>query len=343
MLKPASAVQIWCQTPPLPVRLACLIDCQSMKIRPFKQVDVFTDTPYLGNPLAVVLDGSELSTEDMQHFAHWTNLSETTFLLPPTPEAAAQGAHYRVRIFTPGAELPFAGHPTLGSCHAWLEAGRSSGALPDSDVVLQECGVGLVRIRRAGKRLAFAAPPLTRSQPEAALVHQVAAALGLDAGNILASQWLDNGPLWLGLLINSVELLLALEPNHLELKRLGIKVGLAHIDKAQSATNLVAKSNREARAFGARTPVLDDIDSDTQLQVRAFAAAVGVNEDPVTGSLNASLAQWLIADGLVPSSYVATQGTCLGRHGQVYLQQDASGQVWVAGQSVSCVDGGVCL
>jgi len=321
VLKPASAVQIWCQTPPLPVRLACLIDCH-----------VFTDTPYLGNPLAVVLDGSELSTEDMQHFAHWTNLSETTFLLPPTPEAAAQGAHYRVRIFTPGAELPFAGHPTLGSCHAWLEAGQAQGL-----------GVGLVRIRRAGKRLAFAAPPLTRSQPEAALVHQVAAALGLDAGNILASQWLDNGPLWLGLLINSVELLLALEPNHLELKRLGIKVGLAHIDKAQSATNLVAKSNREARAFGARTPVLDDIDSDTQLQVRAFAAAVGVNEDPVTGSLNASLAQWLIADGLVPSSYVATQGTCLGRHGQVYLQQDASGQVWVAGQSVSCVDGGVCL
>jgi len=314
---------------------------ETMKTRPFKQVDVFTDTPYLGNPLAVVLDGTDLSTEDMQHFAHWTNLSETTFLLPPTPEAAAQGAHYMVRIFTPGAELPFAGHPTLGSCHAWLEAGRSSGALPDSDVLLQECGVGLVRIRRAGKRLAFAAPPLTRSQPDAALVNQVAAALGLDAGNILASQWLDNGPLWLGLLIDSAEMLLALEPNHLELKRLGTKVGLAHIDKAPSATNLVARSNREARAFGARTPALDD--SDTQVQVRAFAAAVGVNEDPVTGSLNASLAQWLMAEGLAPTRYTATQGTCLGRHGQVYLHKDPTGQVWVAGETVSCVDGTVCL
>lgn len=314
-----------------------------MKTRPFKQVDVFTDTPYLGNPLAVVQDGSDLATEDMQHFAHWTNLSETTFLLPPTPEAAAQGAHYRVRIFTPGAELPFAGHPTLGSCHAWLEAGRSSGVLPDSDLVLQECGVGLVRIRRDGKRLAFAAPPLTRSQPESALINQVAAALGLDAGNILASQWLDNGPLWLGLLIDSSEMLLALEPNHLELKRLGIKVGLAHIDKALQATNLVARSNREARAFGARTPALDDIDSDTQVQVRAFAAAVGVNEDPVTGSLNASLAQWLMAEGLVPPVYTATQGTCLNRHGQVYLQQDAAGQVWVAGETVTCIEGSVSL
>ncbi|MBK9439859.1 MAG: PhzF family phenazine biosynthesis protein [Comamonadaceae bacterium] len=314
-----------------------------MKTRPFKQVDVFTDTPYLGNPLAVVLDGSDLSTEDMQHFAHWTNLSETTFLLPPTPEAAAQGAHYRVRIFTPGAELPFAGHPTLGSCHAWLEAGRSSGLLPDNDVVLQECGVGLVRIRREGKRLAFAAPPLTRSQPEVALVNQVAAALGLDAGSILASQWLDNGPLWLGLLIGSAEMLLALEPNHLELKNLGIKVGLAHIDKAPIATNLVARSNREARAFGARPPALDTTDNDTQMQVRAFAAAVGVNEDPVTGSLNASLAQWLMAEGSAPPSYTATQGTCLGRHGQVVLHQDPAGQVWVAGQSVSCVDGTVCL
>jgi len=328
---------------PLPVHLAGLIDCPTMKTRPFKQVDVFTDTPYLGNPLAVVLDGSELSTEDMQHFAHWTNLSETTFLLPPTPEAAAQGANYRVRIFTPGAELPFAGHPTLGSCHAWLEAGQSSGVLPENDLVLQECGVGLVRIRQDGKRLAFAAPPLTRSLPEAALVSQIAAALGLDNRSILASQWLDNGPLWLGLLINSAEALLALEPNHQELKHLGIKVGLAHIDKALPATNLVARSNRESRAFGARPPALDATGSDTQVHVRAFAAAVGVNEDPVTGSLNASLAQWLMAEGLVPPSYTATQGTCLGRHGQVYLDQDPTEQVWVGGESVTCVDGTVCL
>lgn len=285
----------------------------------------------MGNPLAVVLDGSDLSTEAMQHFAHWANLSETVFLLAPTPAAAAQGAHYRVRIFTPGAELPFAGHPTLGSCHAWLES-RGKGVLTDhsdSSELLQECGVGLVRIRRDGSRLAFAAPPLKRRAPDPATVARVALALGLDARHIVASQWLDNGPVWLGLLIDNAEILLVLDPNHPELKHLGIKVGVAHIQRALVDTALVANSDQSDRAPG--------------LQVRAFAAAVGVNEDPVTGSLNASLAQWLVADGWLAPRYVATQGTRLGRHGQVFVQRDDDGQVWIGGDVVTCINGDVTL
>ncbi|MDD2926786.1 PhzF family phenazine biosynthesis protein [Rhodoferax sp.] len=312
-----------------------------MKNRPFKQVDVFTDTPYLGNPLAVVLDGSDLSTEDMQHFAQWTNLSETTFLLPPSAEAAAQGADYRVRIFTPGGELPFAGHPTLGSCHAWLQAGGQPRA---SQTIVQECAKGLVAIRKDGRRLAFAAPSLRRSAPDPALVTAVAQALGLAPDAIVSSQLLDNGPVWLALLVNSQEAVLALTPDHAELKRLGQKVGLAHIESASVATNLIARSNREARAFGG-TPASGAAPADAPvgLTVRAFAAPIGVPEDPVTGSLNASLAQWLMTDGLTPNRYVATQGTCLGRHGQVYLARDEAGQVWVGGDVVTCIDGQVLL
>ena len=311
-----------------------------MPQRPFTQVDVFTDTPYLGNPLAVVLDGIGLDADDMQHFARWTNLSETTFVLPPSPEAAARGADYQVRIFTPGGELPFAGHPTLGSCHAWLQAGGA----PKSPVhIVQECAQGLITIRHDDSRLAFAAPPLQRSQPDAALVAEVAAALGLEAGHILASQVLDNGPVWLGLLVGSLEVLLALQPDHQRLKTLGQKVGLAHIEQGRAATTLVARSNREARAFGHRAGAGGSTSDAPSLSVRAFAAAIGVNEDPVTGSLNASLAQWLMADGLLPSRYTATQGTCLGRHGQVVLSRDDSGQVWVGGNSVTCITGFVSL
>jgi PhzF family phenazine biosynthesis protein len=311
-----------------------------MKTRPFKQVDVFTDTAYLGNPLAVVLDADGLDSEDMQHFARWTNLSETTFLLPPTESGQAQGADYRVRIFTPGGELPFAGHPTLGSCHAWLQAG----GIPKSQThTVQECAKGLITIRQNASRPAFAAPLLQRSQPDPAQVANVAAALGLDARHIVASQLLDNGPLWLGLLIDSPQVLLALQPDHLRLKTLGMKVGLAHMEQGLTDTNLVARSNREARAFGQRNGAAASQQNAPRLTVRAFAAAIGVNEDPVTGSLNASLAQWLIADGLAPTSYIATQGTCLGRHGQVHITQDDSGQVWVGGDSVTCVDGSVVL
>ena len=210
-----------------------------MPIRPFKQIDVFTATPYFGNPLAVVLDGAGLDDEALQRFAHWTNLSETTFVLPPTEAGRAGGADYRVRIFTPGGELPFAGHPTLGTCHAWLEAGgtpRASGAAGGTprheEVIVQECGVGLVRIRRRGHRLAFAAPPVQRSTPGPALLARVAGALGLKAPQILAAQVLDNGPVWLGLLLDSPDTVLALEPDHAALKTLGQKVGIASVGPA---------------------------------------------------------------------------------------------------------------
>lgn len=317
-----------------------------MSNRQFKQVDVFTAVPYMGNPLAVVLEASGLSDAQMQRFAQWTNLSETTFLLPPTPQAAAQGADYRVRIFTPGGELPFAGHPTLGSCHAWLQwrqladPGRADSG---RTVFVQECGVGLVRIRRSGSQLAFAAPALTRSPVESALLAQVAQALGLDVRHIVASQLLDNGPLWLGLLIDQASALSALQPNHLELKHLGVMVGVAHILEAFSATKTAATSSQTVSTLAACEPAGQVVDHTAGLLVRAFTAPVGINEDPVTGSLNASLAQWLMADGLLPADYTATQGTSLGRHGQVHIHQDATGQVWVGGDSVTCIDGTVCL
>ena len=278
--------------------------------RAFRQVDVFTATPYRGNALAVVLDGDGLADEDMQRFARWTNLSETTFLLPPR---SAQ-ADYRVRIFTPGGELPFAGHPTLGSAHCWLEAG---GAPKSSEFIVQECQVGLVRLRREGARLAFAAPSLQRAEPGAEVVAQVAAALGLQPRQILAAQSLDNGPVWLGLLLDSPATVLGLTPDHGELERLGHKVGVAAL-----YPGLVEGS---------------------QLEVRAFAAPIGVNEDPVTGSLNASLAQWLIEAGRLPTRYLAAQGACLDRAGRVHIERDEQGQVWVGGDSVICISGTVAL
>jgi PhzF family phenazine biosynthesis protein len=287
--------------------------------RPFKQVDVFTSTRYRGNPLAVVVEGAGLTDEEMQRFAAWTNLSETTFLLPPQDDSA----DYRVRIFTPGSELPFAGHPTLGSCHAWLEAG---GKPRGRDFIVQECKVGLVKLRRdagpgteqAAPRLAFAAPPLKRSAPSPGVLAQVAAALGLKANQVIAAQTLDNGPVWLSLLLDSPRTVLALAPDHNELKRLGHKVG-------------VAAAYGDAGAAG------------PHLEVRGFVAPVGVNEDPVTGSLNASLAQWLIEDKHMPARYVAAQGACLGRAGRVHIERDAAGQVWVGGESVTCITGSVSL
>ena len=331
-----------------------------MKTRPFKQVDVFTATPYFGNPLAVVLDGTGLTTEDMQRFSQWTNLSETTFVLPPSDTAVPAGAarpDYRVRIFTPGGELPFAGHPTLGTCHAWLQAG---GQPRDGSVdIFQECQIGLVHIRRDGAHLAFAAPPLKRIAPSPALLAQVAGALGLKASQIIAAQLLDNGPVWLGLLLDSPQTVLQRAPNHAELKNLGQKVGVASVQIALSAASLIARSNREARAFGAREggPKAGEFSGVEKtkhardaaetappgLEVRAFASPIGVNEDPVTGSLNASLAQWLIAEGHLPERYVAAQGTCLGRAGRVHIERDAHGQVWVGGESVTCIAGTVVL
>jgi PhzF family phenazine biosynthesis protein len=335
--------------------------------RPFKQVDVFTDTPYLGNPLAVVLDGGNLSDAQMQGFARWTHLSETTFVLPPTQP----GADYRVRIFTPGGELPFAGHPTLGTCHAWLEAGGSprasgvaggsmEGQIPIQDRALseantgtttwgsdpqcfvQECQVGLVKIRRDGTRLAFAAPPLKRSTPSPALLAQVVIALGLQPQQVIAAQLLDNGPVFLGLLLDSQDTVLGLEPDHLALKNMNQKVGVAAVKPTLPATSLIARSNREARAFADHAADHAALAA-PDLEVRGFVAPSGVLEDPVTGSLNASLAQWLIAEGHLPERYVAAQGSCLGRAGRVHIERDASGQVWVGGESVTCIDGRVLL
>nr|WP_315236738.1 PhzF family phenazine biosynthesis protein [uncultured Limnohabitans sp.] len=307
-----------------------------MKQRAFRQVDVFTDTAFLGNPLAVVLDGEGLSDAQMQAFAAWTQLSETTFVLPPTPEGAAGGADYRVRIFTPGAELPFAGHPTLGTAHAWRQAG---GQTRQSGQLVQECGVGLVTLKSVDERWAFAAPTLQRQTPAPALLADVLVALGLHANEVLAAQDLNNGPHWIGLLIDSVDSLLALEPDHAALKRLNTKVGVAAKREAD-AGGLIRRANREARAFAASTRIPND---PTDLEVRAFAAPVGIAEDPVTGSLNASLAQWLIADGHMPAAYSARQGTVLGRAGQVFLSQDAQGQVWVGGDVVGCIEGSVTI
>ena len=281
-----------------------------MQQRPFQQVDVFTASAYRGNPVAVVLDGNGLSEEAMQQFARWTNLSETTFVLAPTDAQA----DYRLRIFTPGGELPFAGHPTLGSCHAWLAAGGQPKA---ADFVLQQCAIGLVRIRRDGAMLAFAAPPLQRTDAGAQLLAQVASALGIRPQQVLAAQLLDNGTTWLGLLLDSPLTVQQLRPDFARLKATGHKVGVAAVQRGHSEAST--------------------------LEVRGFAPHLGVDEDPVTGSLNASLAQWLIADGHLPAHYVAAQGAALGRDGRVHITTDAAAQIWVGGQAVTCIEGMVRL
>jgi PhzF family phenazine biosynthesis protein len=269
----------------------------------FHQLDVFTATALRGNPLAVVHGADGLSDQRMADFARWTNLSETTFLLLPT-EA---GADYRVRIFTPGGELPFAGHPTLGSCHAWLAAG---GVPRNPGVVVQQCGVGLVQVRRDGTRLAFAAPPCRRSAVEPELLARVCAALGLPPADVLASSWLDNGPQWLALRIGSAEQLRALVPDHAALRHLA-KVGVVAPQPAGA---------------------------DTQFEVRAFAAPMRIDEDPVTGSLNASLAEWLMDTGVAPPRYVAAQGSALGRAGRVHLHHDGK-ILWVGGDVTAVISG----
>ena len=278
-----------------------------MRQRPFLQVDVFTPEPYRGNPLAVVLDGEGLTAEAMQQFTDWTHLSEATFVLPPTPEGRAAGADYRVRIFSPGRELPFAGHPTLGSCHAWLQSG---GQPRVAGRVVQECGVGLVALRQDDDRLAFAAPPLIRSGPlDEADVSRIAQGLGVARSDILHHAWCDNGPNWRGVMLRSAAQVLALKPDGAILA--GLDVGV------------VGASDTEGIAF----------------EVRAFFPGThGLAEDPVTGSLNAALAQWLIGAGLAPTRYVASQGTALGRAGRVHVEHDGS-NIWVGGHSATCISG----
>ncbi len=288
-----------------------------MTKRAFKQVDVFTAVPYRGNPLAVVLDGAGLSDAQMQRFTDWTNLSEATFLLPPTQP----GADYRVRIFSPGRELPFAGHPTLGSCHAWLEAGGQ----PRGEHVVQECGVGLVKLRRQGDQLAFAAPPLRRGGPlDESEVALIARGLGIARSDIVDHAWCDNGPRWRGLMLASAQQVLALKPDAAVLA--GLDVG-------------VVGPRGKVGVVGAR-----GADDDIAFEVRAFFPGNnGMAEDPVTGSLNAALAQWLIGAGLAPARYVASQGTALGRAGRVHVERDAAGDTWIGGASVTCIDGEVRL
>lgn len=314
-----------------------------MASRPFKQVDVFTSAAYLGNPVAVVLDGTGLSDASMQSFARWTQLSETTFVLPPSPEAKAQGADYKLRIFTPGGELPFAGHPTLGSASAWLKAG---GQAQQAGVLVQECGVGLVRLEMREERWAFAAPPVQmRSMPEATLP-ALLKALGLQTNQVMDSQILNNGPEWWAFLLDDVETVRNLAPDHLALKQLGVKVGVAAKTEQKNISSplLISRSNRESRAFAGKSLRNEATDKpDAQLEVRAFAAAIGITEDPVTGSLNASLSQWLIGSGEMPTDYVASQGSALGREGRVHIQQDTQGQVWVGGDTVICIEGHVAL
>jgi PhzF family phenazine biosynthesis protein len=275
----------------------------------FHQLDVFTATALLGNPLAVVHAAQSLDDARMAAFARWTNLSETTFLLPPTQPQA----DYRVRIFTPGGELPFAGHPTLGSCRAWLAGG---GQPRTPGVVVQECGVGLVpvRVEPGGQRLAFAAPACGQEPVEPGLLRRVVAALGVPASSVRQASWLDNGPRWLALELPDAQAVLALRPDHGALKTLA-KVGVV----------------------GAHAPP-----GPVHFEVRAFAAPLGVPEDPVTGSLNASLAQWLMADGRAPDTYVAAQGAALGRAGRVHVRRDAHG-TWIGGDVVICIDGSVEL
>jgi PhzF family phenazine biosynthesis protein len=274
--------------------------------RRFSQVDVFGSGPCSGNPVAVVLDADGLSGAEMQRFARWTNLSETTFVLPPSNRAA----DYRLRIFTPVLELPFAGHPTLGTCHAWLEAG---GEGRDADEIVQECGAGLVPIRRDGDRLAFAAPPLLRSGPaseeESA---RVAAALGLDPEEMLAVEWVDNGPGWIAVLLESAERVLELQP-----RRLDFDLGVV----------------------GFHPP-----GSEAAIEVRAFFPIGGVvAEDPVTGSLNASVAQWLLGSGRLTAPYIATQGRAIGRAGRVHIDRDSDRMIWVGGGCETVLAGTAAL
>lgn len=274
-------------------------------MRRFSQVDVFSAEPLLGNPVAVVHDADGVSDEEMARFARWTNLSETTFLLEPTDPAA----DYRLRIWTPGGELPFAGHPTLGSAHAWLEAGGVPAA---GGQVVQECGAGLVRLRR-GDRLAFAAPPLVRSGPVSAADRAaIARALRIEEDEFVDSAWVDNGPGWVAVLLRDADAVLTLRPDYAAFGQLEIGVVGRHPAGA-----------------------------DTDVEVRAFVPTMGIGEDPVTGSFNAGVGQWLAGERL-PASYVAAQGTVLGRQGRVHVDLEGD-TVWVGGDTLTTVTGEVAL
>lgn len=279
-------------------------------MRAFQQVDVFSPQPLRGNPVAVVHDAEGLTTEQMERFTRWTNLSEATFLLPPTDLAA----DYRVRIFSAAGELPFAGHPTLGTCHAWLRAG---GQPRQGDRVVQECAAGMVPIHHIDGRLAFEAPPLQRSGPvEPADLRRIERILGIGSSDVVDSQWVDNGPGWVAVLLESAEAVLALQP---------------------------ANDGGEPVDIGVVGPYAAG--SECACEVRAlFSNDRGdLVEDPVTGSLNASLAQWLVGCGRYSAPYVVSQGTVLGRAGRPRISQDSDGAIWVGGATHTLIEGSVEL
>lgn len=274
--------------------------------RLFKLVDVFGTAPFTGNPLAVITNAADISIDEMQRITRWLNLSETTFLLPPTDPQA----DYRVRIFTLARELPFAGHPTLGTCHAWLEAG---GVPKREGTIVQECGVGLVEVRSGGDQLAFAAPPLLRGgEPTEAEIVEVAGLLRIDRAAIVDAQWVDNGPGWIAVMLASATEVLAVD--HLRYHHRHIDIGVVGPHPADGAA-----------AFEIRAIFSD-----------AHGALI---EDPVCGSLNASVAQWLFASGRATGHYTAAQGACIDRDGRVQLTQDAQGQVWVGGRTNTLFEG----
>jgi len=285
----------------------------AVRSRRFAQVDVFGERPLAGNPVAVVLDGDGLDDDEMQALARWTNLSETTFVLSPTDASA----DYRVRIFTPDGELPFAGHPTLGTAHAWLSSSGRPTEIDDTvdtDVLVQECALGPIRLRRAAGRLAFAAPPVRSADIAPDVLASLLDAVGLDPTAVRGARILDNGPAWHTLLVASSELVLGLEPDLQALRSLPM-VGVVgpHPDGHPQ-----------------------------RFEVRAFAPSVGAPEDPVTGSLNAAIGQWLIGEGVAPASYVAAQGTRLGRSGRVHIDADAA-DVWVGGNTTTIMEGTATL
>lgn len=292
-------------------------------------VDVFTDRAYHGNPLAVVVGAHQATTEQMQRFANWMNLSETTFLLPPSAQGVANGAHYRVRIFTPSVELPFAGHPTLGTCRVWLDTGGGRDVGPDDGgVIVQECEVGPVPIRIDGDRLAFRAPPLVRSGPlPQSEVQRLARRLGLDPRHVVDAAWVDNGPGWVGLLVPDADTVLAVD---------GASVG--------NAGGEVGAYLGVIGPYPVARPQTGADPENPAFELRAFFPSKGATvEDPVTGSLNASVAQWLIGSGRATAPYVASQGTALGRSGRVFVTQDDDGDIWIGGHVTRCASGTVAL
>ncbi|MGP5639578.1 PhzF family phenazine biosynthesis protein [Brachybacterium tyrofermentans] len=290
-------------------------------LRRFLQLDVFADRPQRGNPLAVVLDADDLSDADMQRVARWTNLSETTFLLAPT----TQEADYRVRIFTPSGELPFAGHPTLGTARAWLWAGGE----PTGEQIIQECAAGLITVRRDGDRLAFAAPPLRRSGPlEEADVIGLASALGVPRSSVLARAWADNGPGWRVLELESAQQVLSLAPDLAGMADAKLGVVGRHDPAGTDPADTHAAGTDPARA-------------DPLYEVRAFT--LGGIEDPVTGSLNAGIAQWLVGREPMPARWTAAQGTVLEREGRIDVQVEADGPIWIGGATVLTVEGSILV